>query len=225
MLRAMTVGICVAACAAFNAPAAAELLWDNNIEHVDDGSSGRAISPPVFPDIRVADDFTVPAGEVWHIDTLIAGILEDAEWEHGGLLSVLIYADTGGDGPGMIVEEVVTTYQREFTGRNIRKRDYYLYTTDSLDLSYGPGTYWLGIRHPNGGGIGTAYWVSDNGGDPPGGRDGQNSDTAWFSLDAGDTWRQAGAGWQHGFQLHGVPAPSAIALLVLCAMGSTRRRS
>ncbi len=49
--------------AVVNDVSAADLLWDNDIESNE--LNGRAISPPAFPDIRVADDFTIEDGDRW----------------------------------------------------------------------------------------------------------------------------------------------------------------
>ena len=65
----------VAVLALFAGTASAAILWDNGI--VPNGVNGRAISPPAFPDIRVADDFTVPAGETWWIDDAHFNVIED----------------------------------------------------------------------------------------------------------------------------------------------------
>ncbi|MGI9014673.1 MAG: hypothetical protein ACR2GY_10540 [Phycisphaerales bacterium] len=88
---------------------------------------------------------------------------EDVGWEHGGLMSVYVHADSGATSPGVLLDEVTFSFEREDTGIDIRGRRYYLHTVNTIDLTYGPGRYWIGVRHPQAGGAGTAYWVSDNG--------------------------------------------------------------
>ena len=77
--KVLAAGLAVAF---FAGTASAQLLWDNNIE--PDGFSGRAVSPPNFPDIRVADDFVVPQGLRWVIRDAHFDLVEDAAWTDAG---------------------------------------------------------------------------------------------------------------------------------------------
>ncbi|MEW5883557.1 MAG: hypothetical protein AB1725_04955, partial [Armatimonadota bacterium] len=73
--------ICAAlalACAGISAQA--RVLWDNNVVPI--GSGTRAISPPGFPNIRVADDIRV-SGPGWLVDTVRIFVIEDAAWRSG----------------------------------------------------------------------------------------------------------------------------------------------
>jgi RHS repeat-associated protein len=63
----------------------------------------------------------------------------------------------------------------------------------------------VGIRNPNGGGSGTNYWLTSDGGP-----DGAGSSTGYFSLDGGNTWQSEGVGWHHAFVMTGTTA------VVLC---------
>jgi len=65
-----------------------------------------------------------------------------------------------------------------------------------LQITLGPGTYWLTLRNHLGGGSGSNYWMTSDGG-----TDGPSSSTGYFSLDAGGTWSEEGAGWHHAFEI------------------------
>ena len=67
--------------ALFAGSANAALLWDNGM--TPNGFSGRAISPPNFPDIRVADDFTIAADGGFTIEDFHANVIQDAGWSDG----------------------------------------------------------------------------------------------------------------------------------------------
>jgi len=204
--------VAMTALALTSAASANDIIWDNNIDN--DGFNGRAVSPPVFPDIRVADDFTVG-------DTVIKdahfGMIEDAGWVDGGVLEVNFYADTGGAGPGALVASRSGAYDRMATGRQVFDRDEYHYWIEFDGVALDAGTYWVGVRNPNGAGAGTNYWLTSDGGP-----DGMTSSTGFFSLDAGNTWQAEGDGWQHAFEL--TPAPGALALFGMAGLMAGRRR-
>jgi len=164
----------------------------NNI--VPDGFSARALSPPNFPDIRVADDFTLDSDCV--VDEVHANIIEDDGWADGGDAEVCIYSDTGGAGPGAVLTCVTTIHTKQATGDSYFGRDDYDYFYQDLGINLTAGTYWLGVRNANGGGSGTNYWMTSDGG-----ADGPTSDTGWFSLDAGGSWSAEGANWHHAFEI------------------------
>ena len=170
-------------------------VWDNDI--VANGFSGRAISPPNFPDIRVADDFVIPEGGCT-VRSVQVFVLEDAGWYDSGDITITIYEDTEEGGPGEIVAQVTTYYDRERVEENCGwHRDCYVYLTRDLDISLPSGSYWLGVRNPHGGGTGTNYWMTSDGGE-----DGRKSDTGWFSLNGGETWSPEGASWHHAFTIN-----------------------
>lgn len=197
--------------------AGAELLWNNGLEHNRDEcglGSGRAISPPSFPDIRVADDFVVPDGG-WLIEQISGLVIEDTTFERGDRLTLFIYADAG-DRPGEITHEITGDYVHVATGETYYGRAEYQYWLEDLDLQLDEGEYWLGLRNPDGAGSGTNYWLCSC---TP---QGQQSSTGYFALD-GVSWTTEGAGWHHGFQLFGVPEPHSAMLLTLGAITLIRR--
>ena len=99
--------------ALFAGSASADLLWDNN--RVPDGFSGRAMSPPGFPDIRIADDFTIRGSFV--IEDFHANVIHDDGWRDGGDITLEIRADTDGSGPGGIVATHTRHSKRARDGR------------------------------------------------------------------------------------------------------------
>jgi len=209
--------IAILIAAIFSSSAGADVLWDNNL--TPDGFSGRALSPPNFPDIRVADDFVVPEGEEWTIGGFHAGIIEDSGWTHGGQLEIAVYEGEMGFGPGDELVRVTGAFDRVDTGHEYFSRSHYEYSLESLDIQLGPGTYWFGLRNPDGAGSGTNYWLTSDGGP-----DGADSSTGYFSLDGAITWQAEGEGWHHAFQITGVPEPGGLALLGIGAAALIRRR-
>lgn len=211
---------CFVVLASSSAPA--DLLWDNNILS---RGRGRAISPPLVPDIRVADDIIVDVP--WRVDAARYTVIEiPAEWSHGGVTQVYLWPDAGGR-PGTQPLRVLSgQHVRTPTGRSTFGREIMLYTISDLNLELDPGTYWIGFRHPNADGPedGSAYWLADS----DGGRDGNRSRTGWFSVDQGRTWTHEGPDWHHAFEIHGevVPEPATVVLLgtLLSAQALVRRR-
>ncbi len=182
----------VAVLALFAGTASADLIWDNGM--TPDGFSGRAISPPNFPDIRVADDFTMWANVP--IRDFHANVIQDAGWSDGdGSITLEIRADTG-NGPGDIVASHRGEYTAMFLDMQYFGRDDYVYVIEGLSIVLPAGTYWIGTRNGNGGGSGTNYWMTSDGGP-----DGGGTDTGWFSLDGGASFAPEGAGWQHAFEI------------------------
>ena len=203
--------------ALFAGSANAALLWDN--EMTPNGFSGRAISPPNFPDIRVADDFTVDISGRFTIEDFHANVIEDAGWTDGGEITLEIRADSGGQ-PGDIVGSHTGEYTRMFLDMQYFGRDDYDYWIEGIDISLPDGTYWATIRNASGGGAGTNYWMTSDGG-----ADGPGSSTGFFSLDGGGSWAEEGAGWHHAFQVTGVPEPTTCLLLGLGGLALLRRRN
>jgi hypothetical protein len=184
-----------------NAPANASLavLWDNNI--VPNGVNGRAISPPSFPNIRVADDVTF--AEAIAIEEFHLNVLEDDGWNDGGEILLEVRADNGGS-PGAVVATHAGPFSKMATGDQYFGRANFDYWIEGIDLILPAGTHWVGIRNPNGGGSGTNYWLTSDGGP-----DGMGSSDGYFSLDGGGTWSPEGAGWQHAFTAMGAGPPPA----------------
>jgi V8-like Glu-specific endopeptidase len=165
--------------------------WDNGL--VPNGVNGRALSPPSFPDIRVADDFVADTG--CKIVSVHANVIEDGGWTNGGEITVEVRANSGG-APGAIVGSHVGSFTRMATGDSYFGRADYDYWVEGMSINLGAGTYWLTLRNHLGGGAGTNYWMTSDGG-----ADGPGSSTGFFSLDAGATWAPEGDTWDHAFEI------------------------
>jgi hypothetical protein len=190
-------------CPEFACPEVIDCFWDNDVN--PNGINGRAISPPSFPDIRVVDDVTFndPGCE---IGTLHANVIEDAGWTPGDTITVYAYEDTG-NGPGALMASVDTSFRREDTGNQYFGRQDYEYWIEGVGLELPGGTSWIGMRNAGGGGAGTNYWMTSDGG-----ADGGGSDTGWFSLDGGNTFQPEGATWHHAFEITLPPGNGACCL-------------
>jgi hypothetical protein len=195
------------------ASANAVVLWDNNI--IPKGWNERAISPPSFPNIRVVDDFTIPAGERWNIRDLHMNIIEDTGFVSGTTSELYIYSDS--NGPSALIHNSTTEFTKMDTGDDYHGRDDYEYWLEEISVQLGAGKYWIGTRNPNGGGSGTNYWMASDGGP-----DGMGTSDGYFSLDGGNTWRTEGDQWQHAFVI--TPEPTSALLLGLGAIALIRRR-
>ncbi len=206
------------ACAGVSAQA--RVLWDNNV--ITDGNAGRAISPPGFPNIRVVEDIRV-AGPGWIVDWLKMSIIEDANWSHGGDIDVYIYNDSGNAPGGLNASLNGLSLNRVATGYSYFGRAQYRYEINMGGHVMTPGMYWIGARNANGGGSGTNYWMTSNGGP-----DGSGTSTGWFSLDGGSTWMPEGSGYHHAFRIEGefVPEPATMLAIGagLAALAARRRR-
>ena len=205
----------VVALFASDASAGDTLWWDNGL--VPNGFSGRALSPPSFPDIRVADDVIALRDDL-PINGFHANVLEDAGWTDGGDILLEVREDTG-NGPGTIVASHQGEFTKMDTGDDYFGRDDYDYWIEGIDIILDAGTYWMTIRNPNGGGAGTNYWMTSDGG-----ADGPGSDTGWFSLDGGGSWSAEGDGWHHAFVVTAFPEPSTGLLLGIGGLVLLRRR-
>jgi hypothetical protein len=172
-----------------------ELLWDNN--HNTNGVMGRALSPPSFPNIRVVDDLIV-LDSGWVLRSLHLYPIEDTTWQHGGVLSTYIHAHRKGSGPGELLHYITKPFTRMATGDTYFGRPGYEYWLEDLYIPLDQGRYWVGFRNDLGGGSGTNYWMTSDGG-----RDGMQSSTGYFSLDAGQNWQAEGPGWHHAWEARG----------------------
>ncbi len=198
----------------FSDSAGAAVLWDNGI--VPSGVNGRAISPPAFPDIRLAEDVTF--GSAVRVSDFHANVIEDGGWTDGGDITLTIYEDSS-NGPGGVAASVTGEFTKLDTGSYYHGRDDFNYWIEGLDIALGAGTYWFGMRNDNGGGAGTNYWMTSDGGP-----DGPGSSTGFFSLDGGDTWNDEGDRWHHAFVVTGIPEPSTCLLLGIGGLVLLRRR-
>ncbi len=199
--------------------AAAELLWDNNLE--TDGVSGRAVSPPAFPNIRNVDDMIVPKPG-WHITGFNYQLLEDNGWLHGGWTEVYVWGDVGRRPGGQRLFSQVVEHTRVATGNMYFGRFAYKFFASGLSISLEAGRYWIGLRNPNASGTGTAYWLTSDGGP-----DGAGTESPWYSLDGGKTWVPGGGGEQNAFEVHGevVPEPASVVTLGALLAAMVGRRS
>ena len=206
----------VAVLALFAGSASAGVLWDNNI--VPNGTNGRALSPPGFPDIRVADD-AVFESSVQILD-FHANIIEDGGWTDGGNITLEVRDTADGGGPGAMVASHRGEFTKMDTGDDYFARDDFDYWIEGIDINLDAGTYWFTLRNEDGGGAGTNYWMTSDIGP-----DGVGSDFGWFSLDGGNTFQpEGGDPWNHAFVVTGIPEPSTCLLLGLGGLALLRRR-
>ena len=118
---------------AFSTSAMAQgILWDNDL--IPDGVDGRAISPPVFPDIRVVDDFVIPDGEEWIIQDFHTNIIEDGGWTDGGVAEIYIYADNANSPGKLIVSLTDLPFTKMFTGDIFFGREDFDYWIEHLSI-------------------------------------------------------------------------------------------
>lgn len=193
-----------------------DMLWDNQV--VTNGQMGRAVSPPSFPNIRVVDDILVTAGTRWHLDKLTADLIEDSNWTHGGRLTVYVWRSANNrpvDGKENIIAIAEQSLERIATGNSYFGRADYRHSASGLDIVLPSGQYWVGMRHPFGGGSGTAYWMTTT----VTGTDGEGTSTGFFSLDAGATFQPEGSGWQHAFEVRGHEEPTVPVTLIQVLRG------
>ncbi|MGI9013890.1 MAG: hypothetical protein ACR2GY_06520 [Phycisphaerales bacterium] len=186
-------------------------FWDNDINA--NSFSGRALSPPVFPNIRVVDNFSSDVDT--NIGRMDAAIIEDAAWVSSGEMEVYVYNNNNGV-PSTLFTSGTGPVTRTFTGEQRFGRDLYIYSVTGLNISVPAGSYWIGLRDPNGSGSGTNYWMTSSGGG--------DTTTGFSSTDGGTTWVPEGDNWHHAFELYKIPAPGALALLGLGGLVARRRR-
>jgi hypothetical protein len=205
----LRTGLVLLTCAlCTGAPVLAEddCTWDGNV--VPNGTGGRALSPPSFPNIRVVDDFVLPAGGCGITDVWVA-IIEDGTWIPGDELVVTVRAHdperrAPASGDAGIVAEATTGFTRIIKEARYFGRQSYEYRVEGLSFQLPEGRYWLGIRNPGGSGSGTNYWL--NAGQAP---DGQGITQGQFSLDAGITWSVESSYDHHAFIVNPGERPGA----------------
>jgi hypothetical protein len=196
------------------------VIWDNDIRA--NGFNARAVSPPMFPDNRVLEDFVVPDGG-WVIDGMQVNVLEDDDWIDGGAVEVAVRDSDPNGGPvrgvGNELVRVVVPFTKRATGLQFFGRNNYDYCME-LDAQrfFLPGAsggriYWVGFRNPDATGTGSNYWATSSG--LP---DGIGTDRGWYSMDSGATFFREDASWFHAFELNGRPAADVAGYC--CAMVS-----
>jgi RHS repeat-associated protein len=174
-------------------------IWDNNI--VPNGVNGRALSPPLFPNIRVLDDILV--GNNTMITGWRASSIEDNTWIRGPVMEATLRANNPGGGPQPGAGGIVAVRQGNFTstatGAIYFGRQEFVYCQQLLPPVQLPaGQFWIGLRQPGGAGTGTNYWLTSDGGP-----DGAGTSTAYFSLDAGVTFMPSTSEWHLAFDCYG----------------------
>jgi hypothetical protein len=194
------------------------ILWDNNL--TTNGVSGRATSPPHYPNIRIAEDVLVPEGQEWTIDAFAFAVLHASNWRSRGVGEMFVYADRDG-APGARQLNFEADLREVATGDTYYGRDSYHFWIEGFEpVVLGAGRHWIGFRCPRPSGDDNAWWMTSDGGP-----DGRSSSTAYLSLDEGQTWEHLGEGWHLGFVVSGVPEPSGVTMLVVgAAMLLARRR-
>jgi hypothetical protein len=165
------------------------------------------MSPPGFPDIRVVDDFVVPAGEMWSLQGIRVNVVEDDSWVPGGVIEVYIRAhDSGTGGPvdgvgNELYNSGPIPFDRTPTGEQYFGRDAYVYAIpfpSGSQPALAPGQYWIGFRNPAGSGSGTNWWLTSDGLPDGAGTAG------WLSLDGGANFNPEGEpDWDHAFMILG----------------------
>ena len=169
-------------------------LWDNGI--LPDGVHARAFSPPAFPAIRLVDDFVIEGFNGWTIHSVRASVVEFSTWSSGQELTLFLRADD--EGPGEVLREIVTGFERLATGEEYFGMAQYEYLVEGLEVDLCAGTYWFGLRNHEGSGSGTNLWLTSDGG-----ADGPGSDIGWLSGDNGDNWAPEELEYHRSFVLSG----------------------
>ncbi|MGI9013891.1 MAG: hypothetical protein ACR2GY_06525 [Phycisphaerales bacterium] len=202
----------IAALAIAGTVVASTPFWDNDIN--SNFFSDGALSPPAFPNIRVVDNFSSDVDT--NIGRMDAGITEDADWVSSGSMEVYVYNNNNGV-PSTLYTSGTGYVTRTDTGETRFGRRLFIYSVTGLSLNIPAGSYWIGLRDPNGSGAGTNYWMTSSGGG--------DTTTGFSSVDAGYTWVPEGDNWHHAFELYKIPAPGALALLGLGGLVAPRRRA
>jgi hypothetical protein len=198
-------GACLAVLLAF-APAAADTLWDNDLEW--NGIDGRPTSPPRFPLHRATDDFTVPGTDPfgWVLRGLTVTTADWGSWHPGEVMEVYVYADDPKTSCPDATGPIAT-----FAGPYERREVQVTFTFVVLEYEFAlpnlrllPGTYHIGYRIPDGGGESSTFWLTSGGGE------GLERLSCW-SADEGLTWEAGPAEYWHlAFVLDGTVATTCV---------------
>lgn len=168
------------------------LLWNNGFN--TGTGQGTPLSPPSFPNRRAADDIVVPSSG-WLIEGMMYLVNADAGWQDGGTTEVFLYTDAA-TLPGTRLFSLFTGHLRLATGATYNGKPEYRYFTTGLKFALPEGRYWIGVRHPNATGGGTAYWEANLG---------AVEHPFAVSFNEGRTWQRGPTGLDPVFQLRGTP--------------------
>ncbi|MDY7108591.1 MAG: hypothetical protein SYC29_08130 [Planctomycetota bacterium] len=208
--------------------ASAELIFDNG---GPDGTNGLSnfqgdLSGTPY-DRMVADDFVL-GGSYAIQQAVLSGV-----WYAGGGLGqtdsfrVAFIPDVGGapdaDMGNWIYDDVVALADEELTGSSYFSRPEVKYTVDLPDVNLGAGTYWVSLQPQ--GTVDNFFHLTSAAGQ--GNLNGEQTYVSYPDLGA-PMWTpgydQFAEYYDVTFQLYGVPAPGALALLGLAGLVSRRRR-
>ncbi|MEX2595565.1 MAG: T9SS type A sorting domain-containing protein [Salibacteraceae bacterium] len=107
-------------------------------------------------DCMVADDFTVPSGETWYLDSLYIGGQYSAGATATSGLIIHIYEDDAGDIGPLVFSDTINNNLDFYGDGDLRP-----YWETPIEIS--SGTYWLALqaRKDFGGGGGQWYWTRE----------------------------------------------------------------
>jgi hypothetical protein len=181
----------------------------------------------------VYDDFIIPTGQMWHItgvfsDNLASTVIGGADWEIRSLVS----EGNSGTLQGGTQNNPAAV---SLTGRSAFGFNEYQVLVSGLNLTLGPGTYWLNVT-PVGNGTGRSFNSTTSGTNCVGTPCGNNMNAFFNSTSFGYFFTSTGnpalgqpSDFSNGVIGTIVPEPATVALLT-CGVGALliavrRRRS
>ncbi len=124
-------------------PVRADILWYNgDFNGVTGLTNGTYATETSFPTARVYDDFVVPLGMVWNVDTvwtnnLVYGNFSKADWS-------ILTGVSAGNG-GTVVASGISDVTPTPTGRKAFGMYEYTFQVTGIHVVLTPGTYWLSV--------------------------------------------------------------------------------